>query len=116
MPEVVKQGFLTAVVIPELQFVPLALRQGRDWVVHYDERPPLAIVSNIDRVVVVCGEEQVVEIFDPRNRLRNRQGRLLMQTSRIGTHDQRRIGGILTALKWIPFKSNGKRGYKSPAF
>jgi hypothetical protein len=41
---------------------------------------------------------------------------LLMQTSRIGTHDQRRIGGILTALKWIPFKSNGKRGYKSPAF
>jgi hypothetical protein len=75
MPEVVKQGFLTAVVIPELQLVPLALRQGRDWVVHYDERPPLAIVSNIDRVVVVCGEEQVVEIFDPRNRLRNRQGR-----------------------------------------
>ena len=37
MPEVVKQGFLTAVVIPELQLVPLALRQGRDWVVHYDE-------------------------------------------------------------------------------
>ena len=53
MPEVVKHGFLTAVVIPELQLVPLALRQGRDWVVHYDERPPLAIVSNIDRVVVV---------------------------------------------------------------
>ena len=35
MPEVVKQGFLTAVVIPELQLVPLALRQGRDGVVHY---------------------------------------------------------------------------------
>ena len=35
-----------------------------------------------------------------------------METARIGTHDQRRIGSILTALKWTPFRSNGKRGYK----
>jgi predicted P-loop ATPase len=41
---------------------------------------------------------------------------LFLETARIGTHDQRRIGSVLTALKWIPFKSNGKRGYKSPAF
>jgi hypothetical protein len=39
---------------------------------------------------------------------------LFFETARIGTHDQRRIGSVLAALKWTPFKSNGKRGYKRP--
>jgi predicted P-loop ATPase len=64
-------------------------------------------------------EEKIVSFLEGRNRVtvyEIAKDALLMETSRIGTHDQRRIGGILTALKWIPFKSNGKRGYNSPAF
>ena len=64
-------------------------------------------------------EEKIVSFLEGRNRVtvyEIAKDALLMETSRIGTHDQRRIGGILTALKWISFKSNGKRGYNSPAF
>jgi predicted P-loop ATPase len=60
-------------------------------------------------------EEKIVPFLEGRDRVtvyEIAKDALLMETSQIGTHDQRRIGGILTALKWIPFKSNGKRGYK----
>jgi predicted P-loop ATPase len=62
-------------------------------------------------------EEKIVSFLEGKNRVTIHEiakDGLLIETGRIGTHDQRRIGGILTALRWTPFKSNGKRGYKMP--
>jgi predicted P-loop ATPase len=62
-------------------------------------------------------EEKIVQFLEGKSRTNVydlARDAIGMETARIGTHDQRRIGAILAGLGWIPFRSNGKRGYKRP--
>jgi predicted P-loop ATPase len=62
-------------------------------------------------------EEKITAYVETRERvtlLEIANNALLMETAKIGNHDQRRISGVLTGLKWVPYRSNGKRYYQRP--